>query len=167
MITFFFDRGYTAGFFYRKNIYSGYGFLFSNPNFITSKLGYKIIGQHNKTLEPIRGEFNESFYDYTNNSLEILVDYELDLKNKVSLGLGVIIEKYFKSKGVNLPEVPDEFETNKFIGKALYDYNTLNYHYYFTEGFRSFSNFTFVTGLNINGDQRFVSFENDLFSIKE
>ena len=162
----FLGRGYTAGFFYRKNIYSGYGFLFGNPNFITSKLGYKIIGQHNKTLEPIRGEFNESFYDYTNNSLEILVDYELDLKNKVSLGLGVITEKYFKSKGVNLPEVPDEFETNKFIGKAHYDYNALNYHYYFTEGFRSFSNFTFVTGLNINGDQRFVSFENDLFFYK-
>jgi len=49
---------------------------------------------------------------------------------------------------------------------VLYDYNTLNYHYYFTEGFRSFTNFTFVTGLNINGDQRFVSFENDFFFCK-
>ena len=27
----------------------------------------------------------------------------MDLKNKVSLGLGVITEKYFKNKGVDLP----------------------------------------------------------------
>ena len=162
----FLGRGYTAGFFYRKNIYSGYGFLFGNPNFITSKFGYKIIGQHNKTLEPIRDEFNESFYDYINNSLEFLMDYELDLKNKVSLGFGMISEKYVKNKGVVLQEVPNEFETSKFLGKVLYDYNTLNYHYYFTEGFRSFTNFTFVTGLNINGDQRFVSFENYFFFYK-
>lgn len=162
----FLGRGYTAGFFYRKNIYSGYGFLFGNPNFITSKLGYKIIGQHNKTLEPIRDEFNESFFDYINNSLEFLMDYELNLKNKVSLGFGMISEKYVKNKGVDLQEVPNEFETSKFLGKVLYDYNTLNYHYYFTEGFRSFTNFTFVTGLNINGDQRFVSFENDFFFYK-
>lgn len=92
----FLGRGYTAGFFYRKNIYSGYGFLFGNPNFITSQLGYKIIGQHNKTLEPIRDEFNESFYDYTNNSLEMLLGYELNLKNKVSVGFGLITEKYLK-----------------------------------------------------------------------
>jgi len=39
----------------------------------------------------------------------------LDLKNKVSLGLGVITEKYFKNKGVDLPEVPNEFETNKYM----------------------------------------------------
>ena len=162
----FLGRGYTAGFFYRKNIYSGYGFLFGNPNFITSKLGYKIIGQHNKTLEPIRDEFNESFFDYINNSLEFLMDYELDLKNKVSLGFGMISEKYVKNKGVDLQEVPNEFETSKFLGKVLYDYDTLNYHYYFTEGFRSFTNFTYVTGLNINGDQRFVSFENDFFFYK-
>jgi outer membrane protein insertion porin family len=162
----FLGRGYTAGFFYRKNIYSGYGFLFGNPNFITSKLGYKIIGQHNKTLEPIRDEFNESFFDYINNSLEFLMDYELNLKNKVSLGFGMISEKYVKNKGVDLQEVPNEFETSKFLGKVLYDYDTLNYHYYFTEGFRSFTNFTYVTGLNINGDQRFVSFENDFFFYK-
>ena len=162
----FLGRGYTAGFFYRKNIYSGYGFLFGNPNFITSKLGYKIIGQHNKTLEPIRDEFNESFFDYINNSLEFLMDYELNLKNKVSLGFGMISEKYVKNKGVDLQEVPNEFETSKFLGKVLYDYDTLNYHYYFTEGFRSFTNFTFVTGKNINGDRQFVSFENDLFFYK-
>ena len=94
------------------------------------------------------------------------MDYELDLKNKVSLGFGMISEKYVKNKGVVLQEVPNEFETSKFLGKALYDYNTLNYHYCFTEGFRSFTNFTFVTGLNINGDPRFVSFENDFFFYK-
>jgi outer membrane protein insertion porin family len=94
------------------------------------------------------------------------MDYELDLKNKVSLGFGMISEKYVKNKGADLQEVPNEFETSKFLGKVLYDYNTLNYHYYFTEGFRSFTNFTFVTGLNINGDQRFVSFENDFFFYK-
>ena len=94
------------------------------------------------------------------------MDYKLDLKNKVSLGFGMISEKYVKNKGVVLQEVPNEFETSKFLGKALHNYNTLNYHYYFTEDFRSFSNFTFVTGLNINGDQRFVSFENDLFFYK-
>ena len=63
------------------------------------------------------------------------MDYELDLKNKVSLGFGMISEKYVKNKGVVLQEVPNEFETSKFLGKVLYDYNTLNYHYYFTEGF--------------------------------
>lgn len=62
--------------------------------------------------------------------------------------------------------MPNEFETNKYLGKAFYDYNALNYHYYFTEGFRSFTNFTFVTGKNINGDRQFVSFENDLFFYK-
>ena len=162
----FLGRGYTAGFFYRKNIYSGYGFLFGNPNFIRSQLGYKIIGQHNKTLEPIRDEFNESFYDYTNNSLEMLLDYELNLKNKVSVGFGTIAEKYVLNKGVDLPDISSEFETSKFIGKVLHDYNSLNYHYYFIEGFRNSSNFTYVTGININGDRQFVSFINDLFFYK-
>ena len=109
-----------------------------------------IIGQHNKTLEPIQQDEIETFYDYTNRSLELFVDYELSVKNKVTLGIGSNYENYSKNKRSDLSTIKNNFKTTKLIGKILFDHNRIQYDYYINEGFRNLSNLTIVLGKNIN-----------------
>ena len=163
----FMGLGYSAGVFYRQNIHDGYGFIFGNPSFRKSKFGYMIIGQHNKTLEPIQQDEIETFYDYTNRSLELFVDYELSVKNKVTLGIGSNYENYSKNKRSDLSTIKNNFKTTKLIGKILFDHNRIQYDYYINEGFRNLSNLTIVLGKNINEENEFVSFENNFTYYKK
>lgn len=163
----FLGRGYVASVFFRKNIYNGYGFIFGNPNFINYKIGYKIIGQYNKTLEPITNEGDRFFYNYTNQSFEFYINYEFNLNNNLSVGVGKIYESYAKEPSTDLSTLPNNFKTNKNIVKLSYDYDFLNYYYYQTYGIRNTFNINYVVGKNISNEQTFVSFENIFFYFKK
>ncbi len=163
----FLGRGYAAGLFFRRNIYNGYGLIFGNPNFINYKIGYTLIAQHNKTLEPITDGTDRSFYNYINQSFELSINYELNLNNKFSVGVGKIYESYNKESGVDLNTVPNEFKTDKNLGKFSYDYDNLTYFYYKTYGIRNIFNVNYVVGNNISNEQEFVSLESTFFYFKK
>ncbi len=156
----FFGRGYTIGAFYRRNNFSGYGFILENNNFIKANQELKFIAQQRETLEPIQQEQLEALYRYRIQSVETSFGKEINLKHKVLLGIGLLVERYFYKKGDVLNNVPEKFITTKFIAKVGYNYDAIVPFYYFNSGWSNQFTFNHVWGKTIQDNSAFYAFEN-------
>ncbi len=156
----FLGKGYTIGGFYRQNNFSGYGFIFENNNFISAKYELKFIAQQQETLEPIQQNNLEALYRYRIQSIEGSFGKEFNLNHKLFVGGGYTTERYRYKKGDDLINVPQEFETGKFIGKLGYNYDAIVPFYYFTSGWKNQLILTHVWGKTIGNNNSFYSIEN-------
>jgi outer membrane protein insertion porin family len=157
-----FGRGYTTSGFYRRNIFSAYGIILENPNFITSSFELKFVGQRHKTLEPIREGSLESYYEFERKSAEVVFAHEWNIKNKTGLGFGGLGEIYQRNRGDMLSNAPEYFKTQKLLLSLFHNYEKIDYYYYFRNGIKNIFAFNFVSGNNFSNQKDFFSFDNSL-----
>jgi outer membrane protein assembly factor BamA len=141
-------RNITFGGFYQKDVYSSYALNFRAPYLFSNQLGVAVNLQNLTTQEPVFFDNTSSNYRYNNKSAEILGLYEFNFSNRLELGLNYFVEDYEYKFGATNPNVPQELNIDKWLVKAIYDYNNLDYFYQYVSGFRSQFNFQYVTSTN-------------------
>ena len=160
-----FGRNITFGGFYQKDIYSSYAINFRAPNMFGSKLGLAINYQDLTTQEPVFFDASSANYKYNNESFEVLGLYELNFKNRLELGLNFFTEDYKYVSGNLSAEAPQELKVDKVLYKLIYEYNKLDYHYYFVSGIRNQFNFQYVASRS-NDLPKFLIGWNDFLYFK-
>jgi len=157
----FLGKGYKAGVFYRRNNLSGFGVLFSNPNFINYTLGWEGILQKRNTLEPVYETGQTYFYDYNFWNAEIGMSFKPKLEKIYQINLGFLEDHYTLESGTPTVSIPNNFITNKLLLKTSFDYNKLERYYYFQFGIRNRISNNWVWGENFGGEHLFFAFENE------
>ncbi|MCB4799151.1 POTRA domain-containing protein [Neotamlana laminarinivorans] len=132
------------GGFYQKDIYDSYAINFRAPYLFSRQLGLAVNYQNLTTLEPVFLNSGTADYRYNNESVEVLGLYQLNFTNRVELGVNVFKEDYRYISGATSEGVPPTLDVKKILYKLIYEYNNLNYHYQYVEGFRSILNFQYV-----------------------
>jgi outer membrane protein assembly factor BamA len=158
-------RNITFGGFYQKDIYSSYAINFRAPYLFSNKLGLAVNRQDLTTLEPVFFDNTSSNYKYNNDSYEVLGLYEFDFKNRIEVGVNYFTETYSYQFGATNPDVPIALDINKWLLKAIYEYNTLDYFYQYVSGFRSQFNFQYVHAVDGSLPSFLVGW-NDFFLFK-
>ena len=82
------------------------------------------------------------------------------------LGIGISNEHYLYRSGAILSQVPQEFRTNKIIGKIGYNYDAIIPFYYFNSGWKNQLILTHVWGKTISNRNTFYSIENQTIYFK-
>ena len=72
------------------------------------------------------------------------VGIAFNFKHRVELGVTFFNEDYSFLTGATNPSIPQDFNIDKELYKAIYEYNGLDYSYQFTSGFKSTFNFQYV-----------------------
>ena len=139
-----FGRNITLGAFYQLDVYNSYGLAVRAPYLFSNKLGLAFNYNNFSTLEPVFLANGTADYRYGNTGAEVLGLYEFDLKNRMELGFSFFVEDYEYLSGATSPQVPLNLNVGKHLLKLIYDYDGLDYFYYFVEGFRSQLNFQYV-----------------------
>ncbi len=147
-------RNIVFGGFYQRDIYNSFGINFRAPYLFNNKAGIALNFQDFTTLEPVFLENGTADYKYNNLSYEILGLFEFDFDNRIELGFNYFIEDYKYKKGATSPDVPQALRANKRLIKFIYEYNRVEFFYYFVEGFKSILNFQYVQ----SNDQNLPSF---------
>ena len=144
-----FGRAINFGGFYQKDIYDSYGINFRAPYLFGRNLGLAINYQDLTTQEPVFFDNTTADYKYNNESYEIVGLYQFNLKTRIELGLNYFTETYDYKSGATSPDVPQNLQVKKLLYKGVFEYNNLNFHYQYVEGFRSIFNFQYVTSRDI------------------
>ncbi len=139
----FLGRNLSIGAFYQKDIYDSYSLNFRAPYLFSQHLGLALNYQNLTTQEPVFFSEGTAHYKYNNTSYEALGLYQINFKNRIELGLNYFIEDY-TFNGENVESRP-ELNVDKWLLKAIYDYNGLDYFFHYISGFRSQLNFQYVT----------------------
>lgn len=158
-------RGIIFGGFYQKDIYSSYAVNFRAPYLFSNKLGLAINRQDLTTLEPVFFDNTSSNYKYNNDSFEVLGLYEIDFKNRIELGANYFKEQYQYEFGATNPNVPQALNVKKWLLKAIYEYDKLDYFYQYVSGVKSQFNFQYVQATDSSLPSFFVGW-NDFFFFK-
>ncbi|WP_298530689.1 outer membrane protein assembly factor [uncultured Algibacter sp.] len=158
-------RNIIFGGFYQKDIYSSYAINFRAPYLFSNKLGLAVNRQDLTTLEPVFFDNTSSNYKYNNDSFEVLGLYEFDFDNRIELGLNYFTEQYEYQFGATNPSVPQALKVHKWLVKAIYEFNRLDYYYQYVSGFKSQFNFQYVTSMDDVLPDFFVGW-NDFFLFK-
>lgn len=153
----------TLGGFYQLNIYNSYGISARAPYLFTNKLGLAFNYYDLTTLEPVFFDEATADYKYNNRGLEILTLYEINLKNRVELGFNYFVEDYQYVSGFTSNNVPRMLNVNKYLGKFIYDFDNINYHYQYLNGFRSNLNLQVVKSTNNILPDFWIGFNDFLF----
>ncbi len=156
-------RNIIFGGFYQMDVYSSYALNFRAPYLFSNRLGLALNFQDLTTQEPVFFDDGMANYKYRNKSAEIMALFQFNLKNKLDLGLNYFVEDY-TFKGENVDNRP-ELNVHKWMLKGIYDYNKLDYFYYFVSGLRSQLNVQYVTSKNAMVADFFIGW-NDFFYFK-
>ena len=151
-------RNITLGAFYQLDVYNSYGLAVRAPYLFSNKLGLAFNYNNFSTLEPVFLANGTADYRYGNTGAELLGLYEFDLKNRVELGFSFFVEDYEYLSGATNPQVPLNLNVDKHLFKLIYDYDGLDYFYYFVEGFRSQLNFQYVGSSEASLPEFFIGF---------
>ncbi len=143
----FLGRNIALGGFYQDDIFSSYGFNFRAPNLFSASFGLAFNFQDLTTQEPVFLDDGIANYRYNNTSFEVLGLYQINFNNSLSLGVSLFNEDYLYIDGVTSPDVPRDFDVNKTLFKAIYDFTDVSYYYHYRDGFKSILNLQYVTSL--------------------
>lgn len=137
-------RSIAFGGFYQKDIYDSYGVNLRAPFLFNNKVGLALNFQDLTTQEPVFLNEGVADYKYNNTSFEVLGLYAFNFKHRIELGVTFFNEDYSFVAGATNPSIPKDFNIDKELYKAIYEYNGLDYYYQFTSGFKSTFNFQYV-----------------------
>ena len=157
-----FGRNMSFGGFYQNNGYHSYGINFKAPYLFSNRLGFGVNYTNWISEEPLYFDNGSANYMYQNTSIETMLMYELNFKNRLEFGVNFFNEKYTYKTGLTSPTIPQELDVNKFMLKFIYLYNNLDYHYQYVSGFKNELYLQMVTSKNEFQDDFFVTW-NDLF----
>ena len=138
----------TLGGFYQKDIFDSYAINIRAPFLFSRHLGLAVNYQDLTTLEPVFFDGTTADYRYNNESIELLGLFQINFTNRVEVGVNYFTEDYQYISGATNPNVPQELRVDKLLYKLIYEYNNLNYHYHYIDGFRSIFNFQYVVSTN-------------------
>lgn len=138
-------RNISVGGFYQKDIFDSYAINLRAPFLFSKYLGIAINYQDLTTLEPVFFDNSSSDYKYNNTSAEILGLYQFNFNNRLELGASYFTEDYQYRSGAISPDVPLALNVKKWLVKAIYEYNGLDYNFQYVSGFRTLFNFQYVT----------------------
>ena len=162
----FLGKNVTVGGFYQNNGYDSYAFIFNAPNLFSRKLGGGINYQNWKSEEPLYFSNGTANYLYNNISTEFFGTYQANFKHKLTFGISFFKEVYTYLSGDKSPEAPLFLEENKKLYKLLYDYENIDYEYYYLDGFKSQLVLQMVTTRNDYQEPFFIAW-NDFFYYKK
>lgn len=137
-------RNITLGGFYQKDIFDSYGAHVRAPNIFGRKWGLALSYQDLTTEEPVFLDSGSADYRYNNESVEALVLYQLNFKNRFEFGINFFTEDYQFLSGDTDPNVPLALRVNKHLLKLLYNYDAIKFHYQYLSGFKSALNLQYV-----------------------
>lgn len=139
-----FGQGISLGGFYQNDIYNSFGANLRAPFLFGRNLGIALNYQSLTTQEPVFLDNGIADYKYNNTSYEVLGLLQLTTHNRVEIGFNYFNEAYTYKRGVTADGVPQDFNVNKLLYKGIYEYNNLDYFFYYIEGFRNVFNFQYV-----------------------
>lgn len=140
----FLGRNITLGGFYQYDNFNSYGISIRAPYLFNRKLGLTFNYNDFTTQEPVFFENETADYRYNNRGFEILGLYEFNFKHRAELGGSLFTEDYSYLFGATRPDVPQNLKVDKFLIKAIYNFDNIRYFYQYLEGFRSSLNLQFV-----------------------
>ncbi|MGB7394307.1 MAG: outer membrane protein assembly factor [Pricia sp.] len=151
-------RNITLGGFYQYDNFSSYGIGIRAPYLFSPKIGLSLSYNDFTTQEPVFFENATADYRYNNKGVELLGIYEFNFKNRIELGGSLFIENYDYLFGATSPNVPQQLEVDKHLFKLIYNFDNINYFYYFLEGFRSTLNLQYVGSSDENLPEFVIGF---------
>ena len=162
----FLGRGMAFGGFYQNNGYDTYSLSFRAPYLFSRKYGLSINYQDWKSEEPLFLDNGEvANYLYNNVSFDVNALIEFDFSHKLEAGVNFFTEEYTYLEGATQEGIPTDFKVDKLMLKVLYDYDKLNYHFQYVNGFRSQLYLQYVNSTNEFQEQFFIAW-NDFFFFK-
>lgn len=137
-------RNIAFGGFYQRDIYNSYGINLRAPFLFNNKIGLALNFQDLTTQEPVFLTEGVADYKYNNTSFEVLGLYNFNFKHRIEAGIIFFNEDYQYLDGATNPDIPQDFNVDKRLFKAVYEYNSLDYFYQYVSGFKSTFNFQYV-----------------------
>ena len=151
-------KNMALGGFYQMDNYNSFAINFRAPYLFSNKFGVALNFQNLTTLEPVFFNNLSANYKYNNRSIEILGLHEINFNNRVALGINFFTQDYQYKEGITSPNVPQALKVNKWLIKFIYEYNKLDYHYQYINGFRSLLNLQYVSSTNVVLPDFFIIF---------
>lgn len=142
-------RGITVSGFYLRDIFDSYGLGIRAPFLFNKHLGLSFQHQNLTTEEPVFFNEGTALYRYNNNSFELTGLYQFDLQHRVELGYVLFTEKYDYLSGVVSDQAPQNLDIDKHLIKLIYEYNNVDFHFQYLEGFRNVFNFQYVESTDV------------------
>ncbi len=133
----FLGRGMTLAAAYRNiDNRNNYQVFFRRPYLFGSQWGISAGVHRYASTEPLFFPEGAVFYDYTNLSFDLGIQYEFSLGHTLELGGVYFIEDYSRTPDQELqnPPGPDALSIPKWLGKFTHRYDRLNYHYFYQKG---------------------------------
>ncbi|PRX56413.1 POTRA domain-containing protein [Flagellimonas meridianipacifica] len=137
-------RNITLGGFYQRDIFDSFGAHIRAPNIFGRRWGLALSYQDLTTEEPVFLDNGSADYRYNNESIEALVLFQLNFKNRFEFGINFFTEDYQFLSGDTDPSVPLALRVNKHLLKLLYNYDAIKFHYQYLSGFKSSLNLQYV-----------------------
>ncbi|MGB0895885.1 MAG: outer membrane protein assembly factor [Flavobacteriaceae bacterium] len=161
----FAGRNITLGGYYQYNGESSFGANLFAPYLLSNKLGVAINAQQWSSKEPFYYTDIPTDYIYKNSGIEAFITYERNFKNNFRAGLNYSKDTYEYQSGHLDATIAERIEVNKFILKALYEYNTLDFNYQYVKGVKNV--FTLQQHFTDNDFQSdFLAWWNDIMLYK-
>lgn len=156
-------KSITLGGFYQYDVFHTYGLHLRAPYLISNKMGLALSYNDFETLEPIFFSNTSADYKYSNTGVELMGLYELDFKNRFEFGFSLFTEDYQYLEGATQEGIPQELNVKKHLFKLIYNFENIQYHYQYLNGFRSTLNFQYVGSSNENLKDFLIGFNDFVF----
>lgn len=156
-------RNVTLGGFYQYDVFNSYGISIRAPYLFSNKFGLAVNYNDFTTQEPVFFSEATANYKYNNNGVEVLGLYEINLKNKIEFGFSLFSEDYQYIDGFTSNDVPTALKVDKRLWKMLYNFDAVNYHYQYLNGFKNLLNLQYVHSANSNLPNFVIGFNDFLF----
>jgi len=156
-------KNITLGGFYQYDVFHSYGVNLRAPYLFSNKLGLALSYNDFETQEPIFFNNASANYRYGNKGLELLGLYELDFKNRFELGFSLFTEDYKYLSGATQVDIPQALNVDKHLFKLIYNFEDIQYHYQYLNGFRSTLNFQYVGSSDANLRKFLIGFNDFVF----
>ncbi len=154
------------GGFYRNNGFHSFSLNYKDPFLFNPTTGIAVSFQNLVSLEPLFFNTGWANYKYRNTSISTVFFKRLTQQHKLELGVNLFQEKYNFVEGDIPVNVPLSLKENKVLFKTGFDFNKLNYHYQYVDGFRSLLSAQYVMPIQENQDHFYILW-NDLVYFKK
>jgi hypothetical protein len=124
----------SLGIFYQYNGFHSYHLYFNDPFLFSKKWGISFSHVNFTSQEPLYFSNKQAQYRYQNKSFEVNAMYRPHVNHQFIIGANFFSEKYTYLSGYESSIIPKNIMLEKRLVKLGYDYNRLNYHYFYVSG---------------------------------
>lgn len=140
----FLGRNITLGGFYQYDVFNSIGLNIRAPQLFSKRLGLAVNYQDLTTQEPVFLDNGTAEYRYNNESVEVLALFDFNVRHRLEMGVNFFTEDYQYLSGATDTNVPQVLNVDKYLYKLIYDFNNIDYYYFYLSGFRSILNLQLV-----------------------